>query len=110
MTSAPQAPRGTRNTRSTLTRMPAISAMCSPLIAKMCIVPVRMKGSETSLVSAVGQPSAMAQISRSDSSSTGRPRASVIFAQAENRSTHGGDAGRSGWPASCQSFVPLVCS
>jgi len=41
--------------------MPAISAMCSPLIAKMCIVPVRMNGSETSSVSAVVQPSAIAQ-------------------------------------------------
>ena len=44
------------------------------------MVPVRMKGSDTSLVSAVFQPSVKAQSNRNGSSSTGKPRASVAWA------------------------------
>ena len=70
-----------------------MSAMCSPLMAKMCIVPVRMNGCETSPVSAVVQPSAMAQVRRNDSSCSGKPRCKVFCAQLRKRSAGGGVAG-----------------
>ena len=110
MTSHPQTARGICSTRSSATRIPAMSAMCSPLMAKMCIVPVRMNGSETSCVSAVVQPSAMAQSRRNDSSCSGRPRSSVTCAQLRNRSASGGLPGVPFDSMSRQSFVLWTCS
>ena len=104
-TSQPQRPRGSCRTRRSATSIPAIKAMCSPLIAKMCIVPVRMNGSETSSVSAVVQPSAMAQSRRSDSSCSGRPRPNVACDQLRKRSASGGRAGPAPLRATLQSLV-----
>ena len=66
--------------------------------------PERMKGSATSPLSAVFQPSVIVHKSRSDSSSTGSPSARIFFAQAAKRSALGGLAGAASAVSFCQSF------
>ena len=87
---APHQKRGTCTVRNIATRIPAMSAMCSPEIAKMCIVPDCMKGAVTSPVSAVFQPSVIAQSNFKGSSTSGKPRASVCCDHVRKRSLKDG--------------------
>jgi hypothetical protein len=80
MTMIPQIVRGTWARRNTCTRIPAISAICNPLMAKICIVPDLMNGSQTSSVSAVFHPRVIAQSNRKSSSTTGKRWAIVACA------------------------------
>ena len=76
-------------------------------MAKMCIVPVRMNGSDTSPVRAVFHPKIIAHCSRSASSWTGIPRPSAAMAHAPNRSAQ---EGALSGPASRQSAAEPALS
>jgi len=91
ITTAPHTARGTFKTRKNATRMPAINAMCSPLMAKICIVPERMNGSDTSPVSAVFPAQGHRPEQAQGFVLHRRPRAKVALAQAPNRSAKGGE-------------------
>ena len=87
--------------------MAAIIAMCSPLIAKMCIVPEYMNGLATSPLSDVRQPSVIAQSRRTVSSSMPSGPARVLRPQRWKR-TDSGSAGGLASSRSRQSLGVLV--